>query len=55
MTPGGPHDPAVAVEARSKLTCDAGSFHLAARVTAFEGDDPLSQREWRDTIPRDFL
>ncbi len=45
----------VAVEAWSRMTCDAENFHLEARVTASEGDAVVHVREWRESIPRDFL
>lgn len=40
-------------ETHTVMTCDAGHFHVEARLEAFEGADRLIARDWRFSIPRD--
>jgi putative CocE/NonD family hydrolase len=42
----------VRTETITRLTCDAGAFHLEARVTAFEGDAQVFEKTWRTSLPR---
>jgi putative CocE/NonD family hydrolase len=44
---------AVRVEATQLMTCDAGNFHVHARLEATENDVPVYSRSWLETIPRD--
>jgi putative CocE/NonD family hydrolase len=48
---GGHH---VRVEARGRMTCDAGSFLLEHRLTATEHGQPVRERSWERRIPRDL-
>ncbi|MSP83991.1 MAG: CocE/NonD family hydrolase [Alphaproteobacteria bacterium] len=41
------------VETVTDVSCDAGHFHLRARITAWDGDDRFFDREWNESIPRD--
>ncbi len=40
------------IETLTDVTCDATSFHLRARLQAFDGDERFFDREWRETIAR---
>lgn len=42
----------VRTETVTRLTCDAGAFHLEARVTAFEGDAQVFEKIWQTSLPR---
>ena len=39
-------------ETATRLTCDAGRFHLEARVTAFEGGAQVFEKTWRKSLAR---
>jgi hypothetical protein len=39
----------------SSLHCDRENFFLQATVTAWEGENKVSNRRWEQTIKRDFL
>ena len=41
------------VVARHVMTCDARSFALTRTVSAYEGDELIWEKEWRDVISRD--
>jgi predicted acyl esterase len=43
------------IETLIDVTCDARSFHLVARLEAFEGDRRIFERDWREAIPRDMM
>jgi putative CocE/NonD family hydrolase len=43
------------VETLVDVTCDARSFHLVARLEAFDNDQRIFERDWRETIPRDMI
>jgi len=47
-------DWAVRVDAESTMRADAERFHLAHRVTAWEGSSCVSDEAWSTTIPRDL-
>ena len=40
---------------RTTLTCDVTSFHLHARLDAFEGPERVFSRNWSERIPRRLL
>ncbi|MET3575617.1 CocE/NonD family hydrolase [Bhargavaea ullalensis] len=42
------------VATKSSMTADKDNFHLYNRVTAFEGDEQVFDKEWNKTVPRDF-
>ena len=44
---------AVTIEAYQLMTCDAGNFHVHARLEATENGKPVYSRSWLETIPRD--
>jgi predicted acyl esterase len=39
----------------TRLTSDAKSFHLEARLEAYENERPVHERHWRRTIPRQLV
>ena len=41
------------VHATATMTADKENFHVVTAVHAFHGDDPVFDREWRFTTPRD--
>lgn len=41
--------------AQSEIHCDAENFYISATVSAFEGDQRVSQRKWQQTIRRDLM
>ena len=45
----------IRIVAESSLRCDADNFYLKASVTAWEGDQIFSQRQWKKVIKRDFM
>ncbi|MDP9139052.1 MAG: CocE/NonD family hydrolase [Pseudomonadota bacterium] len=45
----------VASETRIVLTSTASHFHLAAKLVASEGDEPVASKEWTAEIPRDLV
>ena len=48
-------DWSVRTEARSSMGSDAGSFHLAARLEAWEGSDRIFERDFANMIARQHL
>ena len=48
-------DWSVRTEARSSMRSDADSFHLAARLEAWEGSDSVFERDFADTVARQHL
>ncbi len=40
-------------ETRTVMTCDATSFHIVARLDAYDGDERLITRDWQFSVPRD--
>jgi uncharacterized protein len=42
-------------EVVSEMTCDAGAFHVTDRLTAWEGDAVVFEREWARSFPRDLV
>ena len=45
----------VRTETHLTLTCDAENFFIKASLEAFENDEPVANRRWDETIPRDHL
>jgi hypothetical protein len=45
----------VRIETLTDVTCDATNFHLKARLKAFEGDERIFAKDWRETIARDMM
>ncbi|MEC9330177.1 MAG: CocE/NonD family hydrolase [Pseudomonadota bacterium] len=45
----------IRTESDSSIECDEDSFHVRAKVTAFENDQVVSKREWLRSIPRDLM
>ena len=45
----------IRTESDSSIECDEDSFHVRAKVTAFENDQVVSDREWLRSIPRDLM
>lgn len=39
---------------RTSMTVDETHYYLDARLAAFENDDQIFERQWQDTIKRDF-
>ncbi len=48
-------DWSVRTESTTRLTSNAGSFHLSARVDAFEGDVCVFTKSWSSSVPRRYL
>ncbi len=48
-------DWSIRTESESILRCDAGLFHLEAKVTAYEGEEIINVRNWKKSIPRDCM
>jgi hypothetical protein len=50
-------DPGVEAEirTRSELTCDATTFFLEDRLEAFEDGEPVFERTWSRSFPRDHV
>jgi putative CocE/NonD family hydrolase len=42
-------------ESESTLTSDTGNFYLINKLKALENDKVISEREYHDTVPRNFL
>ena len=42
-------------ESRTVMWSDKKTFHLEARLEAFEGDERVFAKEWREKIERDFV
>ena len=45
----------VRTDERMTVTCDLDSFRVVASLTAFEGDEPICERNWDQRIPRDHV
>jgi hypothetical protein len=45
----------VRTETRSAMWSDAKSFHLSARIAAFEGDHLVFERDFGEAVPRDHV
>ncbi|MEX2649140.1 MAG: CocE/NonD family hydrolase [Alphaproteobacteria bacterium] len=45
----------VRIETLVELKCDATTFHLAAKLEAFEGEERIVSKDWREVIPRDMM
>ena len=45
----------VRIDSANAMTCDAETFRLERRVTAFENDAVVLERRWREDIPRGLL
>ena len=45
----------VRTECLATLTCSAEAFEIAAEVEAFEGDEKVHHKTWRQKIPRDLM
>jgi predicted acyl esterase len=45
----------VRTETWLNLSCDARDFRLTARLEAYEGETRIYERDWDETIPRDFI
>ncbi len=43
------------IEAVTTVACDAGNFHVEARVTAREGEEIFHETRMKRTIPRDLI
>lgn len=48
-------DWSVRTEARSSMRSDAGSFHLSARLEAWEGSDRVFERDFASTVARRYV
>jgi putative CocE/NonD family hydrolase len=48
-------DWSIRTESDSNFHCDAENFYIQARVTAFESDRQINQRNWQKTIKRDLI
>jgi hypothetical protein len=46
---------AVRIETRLELSATATAFRLRARLAAFEGEAPVCEREWDESIGRDLV
>ena len=42
-------------EVRGSMWCTRGTFEFEGSVAAFEGEDEVYRRDWRNSIPRDLL
>ena len=42
-------------ESSGLMWADETHFHLEARLVAFEGDEQIFEKSWRERIPRDFV
>ena len=42
-------------ETDSRMTCDAGQFHVVSELRAWEGDELVFEHTWRSDIPRDLV
>lgn len=45
----------VRVRSRVEMSCDAGAFHLRARLEAFEGEERVHERKWSRRVRREHL
>ncbi len=45
----------VATRTETRLTCDADSFRIDARLEAREGDETAHEEEWHERIPRNLV
>jgi hypothetical protein len=45
----------VRIETLVEVTCDAASFLLVAQLEAFEGEERIFSKDWRELIPRDMM
>ncbi len=43
------------IEAVTTIACDADNFLVEARITASEGSETVFSKDWKRTIPRDFI
>jgi putative CocE/NonD family hydrolase len=48
-------DWSVRTHTQTVLTSDAGSFHISARLRAWEGETLFEDLTWEETIPRDHM
>jgi hypothetical protein len=49
-------DWSIRTEAESEFRCDADNFYIKATIRAYEGEEPINQRDWDEiTIPRDHI
>lgn len=48
-------DWSIRTESESEWACDTTHFHIKARVSAFENDRLINQREWKQSILRDGM
>jgi hypothetical protein len=44
----------VKVEGRGRMTCDRETFLLEHRLTTWQNDEPVHERTWSKSIPRDL-
>ncbi|ENH95825.1 peptidase S15 [Gracilibacillus halophilus YIM-C55.5] len=42
------------IESFSEMTSDETTFYVINRMTAYENDEEIFQKEWKEEIPRDF-
>ena len=42
-------------ESRTRMWSDRETFHLEARLEAYEGEDLVFEKDWREEIPRDLV
>jgi uncharacterized protein len=45
----------VRTETETRLTCDATSFHIVARLRAWDNDELVRDLDWDTSIPRDMV
>jgi putative CocE/NonD family hydrolase len=43
------------IETENTMTADAKAFHVSRRVTAYEGETKVFDREWKESVPRDCM
>lgn len=43
------------LESTSKMTADQKHFHIYNHLIAYEGDEEVFNKEWKTSIPRDFI
>jgi hypothetical protein len=37
------------------MTCDRERFHVQTKLDVYDGDEPVFEREWRLSFPRDHV
>jgi hypothetical protein len=42
----------IRTETRTRITCDADHFHVHATLDAWEGDERVFSRIWKESVPR---